>query len=157
MDFKQNLKTFILKLNFKYLVIIFVILGFVILFSEDNRTHDDIDPTSVDTLIPQGMALIPIDIQNIEALKNIISDFGVVDLYLPSFESARPRKVASAVKLMRAPLNPDVFAVLVSEESASRIAQHPGAFFVTVLNPETTSGTVPKPTNRRQIIMETNL
>jgi len=160
MELQDKLKSAILKLDLKYLIVGFIILGFLTVFSEKKEPQNSIDPTSVDTLIPEGMTLVPIEIQNIDALKNIISDFGVVDLYLPSFESnSQPRKVASAIKLMRAPLNPDVFAVLVSEEGATRIAQHPGAFFVTVLNPKTTEGSTiqPKIKQKTRIITEIDL
>jgi hypothetical protein len=134
------LKKWILNIKIKYLVIAFVILGAVTLLLDQNSkgATRPTDPTSVDTYIPEGMTLVPIEIQNIEALKNILGDFGVIDLYLPSYEDHRPpQKIASGIKIMRAPLNPDVFAVLVREENAAQIAQHPGAFFVTVLNPNT--------------------
>src|SRR5690606_28528020 len=160
MKFQEKLRSAILQLDIKYLIVGFVILGFLTLFSGNEEQKDLIDPTSVDTLIPEGMTLVPIEIQNIDALKNIISDFGIVDLYLPSFESnSQPRKIASAIKLMRAPLNSDVFAVLVHEEGATRIAQHPGAFFVTVLNPKTAEGSTirPKAQRKTQIITEIDL
>ncbi len=136
----HHIKNWVRNLKTKHIVIGFIVLG-VLSFILDQKKNDipaPVDPTSVDTYIPEGMTLIPIEIQNIEALKNILGDFGVVDLYLPSFEENRaPKKIASGIKIMRAPLNPDVFAVLVLEENASQIAQHPGAFFVTVLNPKT--------------------
>ncbi|MES2770013.1 MAG: hypothetical protein V4596_12785 [Bdellovibrionota bacterium] len=136
----HHIKNWVRNLKTKYIVIGFIVLG-VLSFILDQKKNDipaPVDPTSVDTYIPEGMTLIPIEIQNIEALKNILGDFGVVDLYLPSFEENRaPKKIASGIKIMRAPLNPDVFAVLVLEENAPQIAQHPGAFFVTVLNPKT--------------------
>jgi hypothetical protein len=135
-----NLKKWVMSLKIKHLIIAFVVLGglTLLLDQEPKKSKDHVDPTSVDTYIPEGMTLIPIEIQNIEALKNILGDFGVIDLYLPSYEDNRPpKKIASGIKIMRAPLNPDVFAVLVREENAPQIAQHPGAFFVTVLNPKT--------------------
>ena len=136
----EKIKNWVRDLKTKHMVIAFVVLG-VFAFLMDTKKEEpkaSVDPTSVDTFIPEGMTLIPIEIQNIEALKNILVEFGVVDLYLPSFEENRaPKKIASGIKIMRAPLNPDVFAVLVREENAGQIAQHPGAFFVTVLNPKT--------------------
>lgn len=134
----EKFKNWMRNLKTSHIAVAFVALG-ILAFVLDQKKVDapvDVDSTSVDTYIPEGMTLIPIEIQNIEALKNILGEFGVVDLYLPSFEENRaPKKIASGVKIMRAPLNPDVFAVLVLEENASQIAQHPGSFFVTVLNP----------------------
>lgn len=155
----EQIKNWIKNLKTSYIVIVFIALGGVSLAldSKKNNKPAPLDPTSVDTYIPEGMTLIPIEIQNIEALKNILGEFGVVDLYLPSFEENRaPKKIASGVKIMRAPLNPDVFAVLVRDENASQIAQHPGAFFVTVLNPKTqkTKFNKDKKQLRTQIITE---
>jgi len=136
----QVLKKWVSELKLKHLIIGFVILGALSLFLDTQKKENavDIDPTSVDTYIPEGMTLIPIEIQNIDALKNILGEFGVIDLYLPSYENSKPpKKIASGIKIMRAPLNPDVFAVLVREENAPQIAQHAGSFFVTVLNPKT--------------------
>lgn len=143
MDLKKltkELEKFILNLKTKHIVIGFITVGALAFFldqkpSSVSAKHSD--PASVDTYIPEGMTLIPIEIQNVDALKNILGDFGMIDLYLPSYESNRPpKKIASGIKIMRAPLNPDVFAILVREENAPQIAQHPGAFFVTVLNPK---------------------
>lgn len=136
----EKIKKWISELKIKHLALGFVILGGLTLLydqkSEDKATP--VDPTSVDTFIPEGMTLVPIEVQNIESLKNILGEFGVIDLYLQSFEGNKPpKKIASGVKIMRAPLNPDVFAVLVKEENAGQIAQHAGSFFVTVLNPKT--------------------
>jgi hypothetical protein len=155
----QKIKTLITNLKVKYLVMAFAILGGLTLFLDQpsSKNSKPLDPTSVDTFIPEGMTLIPIDIQNIEALKNILGDFGVIDLYMPSYEDNKaPKKIASGIKIMRAPLNPDVFAVLVREENAARIAQHPGSFFVTVLNPKTqkTKFNEEKKQIRTQIVTE---
>lgn len=141
MNHIDKIKEWIKTLKTSHIITAFLVLGALSLFLDQKKPEEvtqQIDPTSVDTYIPEGMVLVPIEIQNIEALKNILGEFGVVDLYLPSFEDNRaPKKIASGVKIMRAPLNPDVFAVLVRSENAGQIAQHPGAFFVTVLNPKT--------------------
>lgn len=136
---KTKAEKWILNLKTQHIVIGFIIVGAIAFFLDQKPKEETAptDPTSVDTYIPEGMTLVPIEIQNADALKNILGEFGMVDLYLPSYESNhQPKKIASAVKIMRAPLNPDVFAVLVREENASQIAQYAGAFFVTVLNPK---------------------
>ncbi len=157
---KQKVIRLLTHLKLSHLIAAFLVLGVCAFLVDQKDAPQEIaatDPTSVDTYIPEGMTLIPIEIQNIEALKNILGEFGVVDLYLPSYDSkASPKKVASGIKIMRAPLNPDVFAVLVRSENAAKIAQHPGAFFVTVLNPKTKNSNFhsEKPKNRTQIITE---
>lgn len=133
------------KLKNKTLVIIFLVLG-VVSFLFKNTTAPENSNSSLieknqtetaDTYIPEGMVLIPIEIQNKEALSHILGNFGTVDLYMPSFgDQIKSKKIATAVKIMRAPLNPDVYAVLVSEDSAPIITQHPGPFLVTIQNPK---------------------
>ena len=94
-------------------------------------------PESADTYIPEGMVLIPIEIQNKDALSQLLGGYGVVDLYMPSYgDQIRSRKVASGVKIMRAPLNPEVYAVLVDEASAPYITQYAGPFLITIQNPK---------------------
>lgn len=138
----EKLLSYLKSLKVSHLVIAFFTLGALAFVLDqkplENPSTPEQDPSSVDTYIPEGMTLIPIEIQNIESLKNILGSFGVVDLYIPSYDlKSPPKKIASGIKIMRAPLNPDVFAVLVLSQDASKIAQHPGAFFVTVLNPKT--------------------
>ena len=44
--------------------------------------------------------------------------------------------MGSRLKLIRAPLNPQQFAVLVPETETQKILQSEGPFFATVLNPK---------------------
>src|SRR4051794_25525844 len=65
-----------------------------------------------DTYIPSGHVLVPIQIENSESLNAVMGPFAIVDLYSDS--SGHNTLVAEKVKLIRAPLNPQQFAVLVS-------------------------------------------
>lgn len=93
-------------------------------------------PESVEsaaTYIPEGFVLVPIEISNFESLDSLLGKHGVVDLYLPVDEvRKRPQKIAERVKILRAPLNPSHFAVLVTEEDSPRLATQPGPFIVVV-------------------------
>ncbi len=75
----------------KYLVVTFAILGLLSVWfdffsNKEVSNQRNQKSKSVDTYIPAGMTLVPIEIQNIESLKNILGDFGVVDLYIPSLD-----------------------------------------------------------------------
>jgi hypothetical protein len=146
------------KIKTKYLVVGFVLLGILCLwmdFSSSKTEKEKPAKASVDTYIPHGMTLVPIEIQNIESLKNILGNYGVVDLYIPSLDpKIAPKKVASHVKILRAPLNPDVFAVLVREQDAPRIASQSAAFFVTIQNPKNQKAQFNGPTKTTHIITE---
>ena len=58
---------------------------------------------SLDLLIPKGMTAYPIPLENAEALTGMVQDFVVVDLYSAS-SNPPTRKLASSVRLIRAPL-----------------------------------------------------
>ncbi len=92
------------------------------------------DP-SVDTFIPAGFVLVPIEVQNYESLDSILGPHGIVDLYLPSQNgSGKGSRVANRVRIMRAPLNPSQFAVLVREDESDQLVRTESAFFVVVQN-----------------------
>ncbi|WP_413292684.1 hypothetical protein ACLSU7_14775 [Bdellovibrio sp. HCB185ZH] len=99
-------------------------------------------PESLDTFIPQGLTLIPLEIANAEALSSIVGNMGgVVDLYLAPTDTRKGGiRVASRVKLVRAPRNPDQFAILVKETEGQRILQQSGPFIAVVQNPEVRGG-----------------
>ena len=92
---------------------------------------------SLDTYIPEGFVLVPIEVKNYESLDLVIGKYGVVDLYqIPGSHLKRPKPVAKAIKMVRSPLNPSVFAVLVPDDEAHIIVKSPGPFQVVVKNPK---------------------
>lgn len=96
-------------------------------------------PESVETAatyIPDGYVLVPIEVANFESLDSILGKFGVVDLFVGSDDpKVRPRKLAERVKILRAPLNPSHFAVLVPDSESQKIVGYSGALTVVVQNP----------------------
>jgi hypothetical protein len=132
------------KLKDKHLYIAFAALGALCLLvtlqsPKPIEIVEEKVPKSVDTFIPAGFILIPIDISNAESLDSLIGDIGgVVDLYLASTEQRKGGlKVASKVKLTRAPLNPQQFAVLLREEEGQKLMAVTGPYFAVIQNPET--------------------
>jgi hypothetical protein len=98
-------------------------------------------PESAATFIPEGFVLVPIEVANYESLDSILGNFGVVDLYSGGLDPGqRPIKVASRVKILRAPLNPNHFAVLAPEAESQRLLGFSGPLTVVVQNPNS-SGT----------------
>lgn len=90
----------------------------------------------VDTYIPKGFVLVPIEVQNYESLDSILGQFGVVDLFQAG-GGAHPQQVQVArnVRMLRAPQNPSHFAILVQESEVSGILKNNSAFFVVVKYP----------------------
>ncbi|WP_413558683.1 hypothetical protein [Bdellovibrio sp. HCB209] len=136
-------KILALKFEYKLLMAGFVVLGCISYFNSNAKpvpapTAEELPPESVDTFIPQGLVLIPLELSNSESLASIIGNMGgVVDLYLTSQEGRKGGYlVASRVKLVRAPRNPDQFAVLVKESEGQKILKQNGPFVAVVQNPE---------------------
>lgn len=91
------------------------------------------DVESAATYIPAGHVLVPIEVANYESLDSILGKHGVVDLYLPTSETRkRSLKVVERVRILRAPLNPGHFAVLVTEADSPRLVTTSEAFTVVV-------------------------
>lgn len=94
-------------------------------------------PTSVDTHIPPGYVLIPIDVENYESLDLILGQYGVVNLYKTSENNKnKSQLVVQSIKILRSPLNPQHFAVLSPESQAQDILKYGSQFMVVVQNPK---------------------
>ena len=113
-----------------------VFIAFSMLYSI-NRKENPVKPNEkiyADTFIPKGFVLIPIELANFESVSALIDQFGVIDLYAGAPQMAGSMKVVSRVKILRAPLNPNLFAILVSENSSAEIMKKPGPFWAVVQN-----------------------
>lgn len=127
-----------------YLLAAFLVLGLISFLATrpEKQTEEKEsflpEPKSVDTFIPRGYVLVPIEIANAESLNSLVGDMGgVVDLYLATNEKQKGGlKVGSKLKLVRAPLNPQQYAVLVPDDESSRLLSFTGPFLAVVQNPE---------------------
>ncbi len=114
---------------------------------------------SVDTFIPAGFVLVPIEVLNYESLDSVLGRFGVVDLYSADPSTGKKaEKVASRIRILRAPRNPNQFAVLAPEEESTDLVKDGSGYFVVVQNPKL-GGTVfekrtPVSRKRNRILVE---
>lgn len=126
------------------MILAFVILGLISYIATRTTSEPKdtfiLEPKSVDTFIPRGFSLVPIEVANADSLASLIGDVGgVVDLYLASTEKQKGGlKVGSKLKLLRAPLNPQQYAVLIRDTESSRLLSYTGPFIAVVQNPEET-------------------
>lgn len=94
---------------------------------------------SLDTFIPRGFVLIPIEIENQNALENTLGEYGVVDLYASSHsDPSQFQLIVKNIQILRSSYPPYEFAVMSPEEKAKFILQFNGAFKVTIKNPQKT-------------------
>lgn len=93
---------------------------------------------SVDTFIPKGFVLIPIELQNADSLSSIVGQMGgVVDLYTVRSEGHKGGlKIGTRLKILKAPLNPQQYAVLVPELESSKVLAFAGPFMAVIQNPD---------------------
>lgn len=86
-----------------------------------------------DTYIPKGFVLVPIELQNIQAIAGLIGDHGLIDLY-GSTADGTGFALAEMIKIIQAPLNPEQYAVLTSENLARKIMHYRGSYWGVVRN-----------------------
>ncbi len=119
------------------LLVVFALISLIPAFASlwPTRPEAGTASASVDTHIPKGFVLIPIEVQNYEALDSILGRFGIVDLFRADEKGISQQPVAVNVRLLRAPQNPSRFAVLVPEREAAQILSHSGSYAVIVKRP----------------------
>ena len=116
----------------------FIFIGFCALISSGRSTSSPTaspspDPASAETFIPRGHLLIPIEITNADRLEGLLGEAGIVDLYqTPTAPGERSQLVGRRLRLLRAPLNPTAFAVLLREAEVDRFLIHPGPFLASL-------------------------
>ena len=128
-----------LKKNQKRIAVILMVFFMVCawLIQSKEETSIDLNPTtdveSIDTYIPNGFVLVPIEIQNLNALDSLVGQFAIIDLYIPNHD----QPLVSGVKLIRSPKDPSQFAVLVQDQlSQSIVKKSQNPFQVVVQNPK---------------------
>ncbi len=144
------------------MILVVLVIGLAAFIWEQNHQSKALvasEPMkSVDTFIPAGFVLVPIQLSNAEALDSIIGARGVVDLFVPDLKHpGHSKKVAEHIKIIRAPLNPSQFAVLVNEQQSPSLVHYDGAYFAIVQNPDATGTqleTTPKRKVSSRLIME---
>lgn len=131
---KENLKSWLQDPRNRTLLIALSVMFVIILtvqISSNNEPPVE-EELSADTYIPDGYVLVPIEIQNVDSLSSLIGNYAVVDL----FRGPGSQRVGKRLKLLRAPLNPQQFAVLVPEGEVSALLQTPGPFWAAIQNPQ---------------------
>ena len=117
-----------------WLIFIFLSLFFTFMQQRDDKKEKK-EIQNVDTYIPKGFVLVPIELSNSPSLDGLLEYKGIVNLYTGDPVKQKAEKVAESVKIIRSPRNPSYFAILVPEEKASFVIQRFQAFHAVIQNP----------------------
>ena len=135
---------------------IFVILGLIsFLFSQKTEAPEEQaqqKQVEIDELIPEGYFLLPLELTNREALVSMIGDTSIVDIFTIHPQTLNPqKKIASRVKLIKSPKNPDQFALLLKESNTMDILKYSGPYFATIQNRRNRKTSFPKTYNQSNV------
>lgn len=127
----QTVKEFLEK-NKKWTLMFLVSSFLAIICSFQEPEHIRSEPIELDIMIPAGFVLLPIEVENYESLDSVLGQVGVVDLYQNQNGKSQRRLVASFVRILRNPHNPNQFSILVPEKNAPTITNNFGPYFVSL-------------------------
>lgn len=153
MNYKQQI------VKYKNLIIAFTFLVLATLLNLMTDKKVDTKPAPMDaaTYIPKGYVLVPIEFTNFETLNALVKDFAIIDLYTTPNTEGRNTKIAERIKVIRAPYNPNLFAVLVKSDLSEVIMRHAGPFWGTLQNTQTPEGqNIIRPMNTKKIHIDIN-
>lgn len=132
----------ILLCSFLFLMFVYILFGM-----KTEKAPAKYNPVYADTLIPKGFVLIPVELANADSVSALMDQFGVVDLFTGTLSARGNKKIASKVKILRAPLNPNQFAVLVPDGLSQTIMNASGPFWAIVQNREAQQETIKEKVN----------
>lgn len=134
MIFLERIKKSVLENKLIFIALAILVIFNLILGLRPKKEITAVQPVQADTIIPSGFVLMPITLINIESIKGLITEFGVIDLYVANSPTSSGKKIASRIKILRAPLNENEFAVLVPEELSEVLMKASGYFTGVVQN-----------------------
>ena len=111
-------------------------------------------PPSLDSLVPKGFVLMPLEIRNSPDIQNIIGSYGVVDLYAYSANTGLPEILAaSALKVLPPSTEEGSFTALVPEKSAIHLFSYTESFYAVIQNPQKTGSKIYKKEKKKSLIV----
>ena len=152
-----KIKTWIKENKKAYQIwIILILISFIFtLLQHTDKNKESKSTKNLDTYIPEGFVLMPVELSNGSSLDGLLESKGVVNLYTGNPSRQQAKKVATAVKIIRSPRNPSHFAVLIPENKAPLLIQRFQAFHAVIQNPMQKKKTSIQPLNKkRKIVIE---
>lgn len=87
------------------------------------------------TFIPENHTLIPIKLINQNSLSPMIENFGWIDLYSVkkiNSDHVKGKKIVKKIRILRAPLDPDQFGIIVPNDFVDPILEKGPKYFATL-------------------------
>lgn len=144
-DFKKMIQDE--KIRFSLMLFVLAILTYLVSKADSPEPQvQNEEIVQLDALIPEGFVLLPLDLVNREAISSIVGSTAVIDLFTVNAQTLNPsKKIATRIKIIRTPRNPDQFALLVQENETPQILNYTGPYFAVIQNKATQgSKLVPK-------------
>lgn len=126
---------------YSFFILIICYVGSLELFKPEPKQNSSYKSKLLqyDTFIPKDHSLLPIEIANSQSLDSLLGSHAIVDLFVRTKGSGSGlKRVANKIKILRAPKNPNVYAVLCHRSETEKIYKYPGPFYVSLLNPKST-------------------
>lgn len=141
------------KLKFSIIFLLLGIASYLVSNSEKSeRSQIKEEPIQLDTMIPEGFVLLPLDLVNRDALSSIVGATAVIDLFTVNSQTLNPsKKIASRIKIIRTPRNPEQFALLIHESETNQILNFTGPYFAVIQNKSRKDSQLVKPTTKRDV------
>ena len=93
---------------------------------ENSTVSPKIPPSSQEAVLdslPDGYVIAPIEPLNGDSLDSIFGEHGYADIYRPTGNGEKGKRIARSLALVRAPKNPRRFAVLVPDSQSEILSQ----------------------------------
>jgi hypothetical protein len=123
-----------------YICIFFLIFsGIITSFLSKKNTHLEQAPIidteiSTDTYIPEGYALVPLEITNALTISSLMGKFTFVDIYTTGLDYQKKKIIAQNLRMVKAPNDDNQFAVLINETEHELIHNLSEPVFVVIKN-----------------------
>ncbi len=130
-DFKKSPEKGLLVIS------IFAVLLLAAFSRSEPQTPEQVLET-IDTQVPLGFTLTPIEIINADALTGLIGNYGMASLYTVKTELQQGGLMAAdRVKIIRPANNPNKFSALLPDHQVKSFMQYAGPFYAVIQNPKT--------------------
>lgn len=139
-----------LKKNWPYLLFGLVALLFLIVKESQSSTpRGTVESIDLQTFIPKGFVLVPLQLKNSQKLDSILGSHAIVSLY--KSKDNITHLVGQNIRILRSPKNPKLFAVLSPQDKAKNFLDPLADYSVALQGPQK-SGTKIENQKQQRII-----